>query len=33
MVTDYNLHENEQIKVVTEPSPDGKKTFIKAIMK
>lgn len=31
MVCDNSLSENDHIKVTTEPSPDGTKTFIKAI--
>ncbi len=31
MVNDHGLNENEAIKVITGPSPDGSKTFIKAI--
>jgi hypothetical protein len=31
MVCDNGLSENDHIKVTTEPSPDGTKTFIKAI--
>jgi hypothetical protein len=31
MVTDYRLNETDSIKIIAEPSPDGTKTFIKAI--
>ena len=31
MVSENGLNENDQIKVITQPSPDGSKTFIKAI--
>jgi len=31
MVSDNGLHETDSIKVIAEPSPDGTKTFIKAI--
>jgi hypothetical protein len=33
MVTDNHLKENDSIKIMAEPSPDGAKTFIKAISK
>ncbi len=33
MVSENNLKEGQQIEVSTEPSPDGKKTFIKKIRK
>lgn len=33
MVSDHGLTEDEEIKIITEPSPDGTKTFIKAISK
>jgi hypothetical protein len=31
MVTDNQLNEKDIIKIIAEPSPDGNKTFIKAI--
>lgn len=31
MVSDNGLNETDSIKVIAEPSPDGTKTFIKAI--
>jgi hypothetical protein len=31
MVSDYQLNENDSIKMITEPSPDGRRTFVKAI--
>ena len=31
MVSEHNLKENQEIELLTEPSPDGKKTFIKRI--
>jgi len=33
MVSDHSLNEKDIIKVIVEPSPDGKKTYIKAISK